>query len=1316
MIHQGSRRVGGPIPAPDKSGVPRVPRVPRFHVDALETRRLFAPHIVNGTDGPDTITVSHVRARDNILVNEWHVVVNGTDNVFRDIAVQVRGLDGADTITVNNTQDQSFLEVFGGSGDDTITVGGGNVKAKIFALHVEGDGGNDTVVVDDRDSFNITDYRVGVGLPGPGIDMYFDDSNRISLGDDVQVLRLLCRTDGGSDIHIRDAASMQLDRFEVRGGPLSEHLDYAREGSSTIVDFDGGGSQIDDTFDYSDRFFVSGNRTINLEANRLVTEGAERAVWRNITRLNLEVDGAADAVNVTDVAAGMDVSVDAGRQRDTFTIGGDDIDANIRGGLSIRDVQDGITNTPNAYVFQDTSGTTGDVYRFDSQSFTKSRLAKAINFFNASDVTLNANAGDNTITALATTGGPHVTVNAGAGADTIQYGGEHLADQDTTLTGQGGTDTIVFNDDGLVKIGITDKDYTFANGVFRYFENGTFKSAHAYDAEAVVVNSGSYDSTFAVVSTGGETTMTLNGGGGADRLPFVPSTTVTSFAFNGEGGSDAIDIDDTGDTIADTYTFTKTAFDKTGFSLLTFGTSETLLLRAHSAVNTFDVNGVAPGTALTIVAGNSPDLFRVGAGDLDSNISGTLELVGEQGGDRVIFDDTADTGNDGYRLDNGVLTKANVPAQTMQYRFVETVELNGSAGDNVFTLVSPGFALDVTLRGFNGADSFDVTPSDRARILIDASDPTVPPGDALRLSNAAGAGPATLTPNGPVNGTYNFASAQPVTFLGIETFPAPAAAPSSPDLLAAHDSGISNTDNVTRIGLVTLTGSAPAGSRVLLRDGDAEFVAVDADTEGVYSFLVAPGEGVHTYTAVVVTQTSQLRGNPSAPLVVTVDFTPPDAPPAPDLAAASDTGASITDDVTRDNTPTFEGRAATGTTVILLDGNSVAATVVAAGSAYSVTSPLVADGLRSFRVALQDPAGNSSPVGPALPVTIDTAPPRVVDALFTNAAPARLSFTFDEDVPSLAAPSVTVINRDTGQAVAEAFFTYSPNTAVITFAISGRVLPAGNYRATISKKNADAAGNDLPADHLFDFIAFSSVSGRRVFFNNSAADGNDPAANAADDAAIAPGKTALLPGGAAGPANVTSYSKGLNGVMVDLLGLPAGASPSPADFELHAGDGSRFDPVPAPAVASRPAGGSGVTRVTLTLPDGKAKDTWLRVTVKATPNTGLASPDVFYFGNLPGNAGFDRGAPTVNATDLARTRAAVGRTDPASLEAFDFNRDGRVDGPDVLVVRNNQRHSLPLLTAPAAAAPGNVTLASPRVLLKPVRRTALGDAPASLLL
>ncbi len=82
----------------------------------------------------------------------------------------------------------------------------------------------------------------------------------------------------------------------------------------------------------------------------------------------------------------------------------------------------------------------------------------------------------------------------------------------------------------------------------------------------------------------------------------------------------------------------------------------------------------------------------------------------------------------------------------------------------------------------------------------------------------------------------------------------------------------------------------------------------------------------------------------------------------------------------------------------------------------------------------------------------------------------------------------------------------------------------------------------------------TQVVGRWVFYNNSAFDGNDAGLNAADDAARATDKVALLPGETATSANYTSYSRGINGLMVDIHRLDG--TPTGRDFEFKVGIGS----------------------------------------------------------------------------------------------------------------------------------------------------------------
>src|SRR5439155_20544955 len=82
-------------------------------------------------------------------------------------------------------------------------------------------------------------------------------------------------------------------------------------------------------------------------------------------------------------------------------------------------------------------------------------------------------------------------------------------------------------------------------------------------------------------------------------------------------------------------------------------------------------------------------------------------------------------------------------------------------------------------------------------------------------------------------------------------------------------------------------------------------------------------------------------------------------------------------------------------------------------------------------------------------------------------------------------------------------------------------------------------------------VASAAVLARHVFYNNSVFDGS-AAATADDDRAIAPDKKALLPGATATFANYTSYSKGINGIFLDVLHFAG--TPTAGDFVFKVGN------------------------------------------------------------------------------------------------------------------------------------------------------------------
>jgi len=215
---------------------------------------------------------------------------------------------------------------------------------------------------------------------------------------------------------------------------------------------------------------------------------------------------------------------------------------------------------------------------------------------------------------------------------------------------------------------------------------------------------------------------------------------------------------------------------------------------------------------------------------------------------------------------------------------------------------------------------------------------------------------------------------------------------------------------------------------------------------------------------------------------------------------------------------------------------------------------------------------------------------------------------------------------------------------------------------------------------------FPQVAGRYVFYNNSSFDDNNETPNTEDHWAIAIDKEALLPGETATLTNYTSYSRGINGVMLDIRDLPDGVTPQATDFAFRMGnspDLGTWEPAPAPRTIAvrRGEGPYGSDRVTIVWDDNVIQNQWLQVTVKANENTALAEDDVFYFGNAIGESGNSPTDAKVNAIDVL-----FARNNPRSLLStlwvdfrYDYNRDGRVNATDMLLARENQTHLLDAL-------------------------------------
>lgn len=219
------------------------------------------------------------------------------------------------------------------------------------------------------------------------------------------------------------------------------------------------------------------------------------------------------------------------------------------------------------------------------------------------------------------------------------------------------------------------------------------------------------------------------------------------------------------------------------------------------------------------------------------------------------------------------------------------------------------------------------------------------------------------------------------------------------------------------------------------------------------------------------------------------------------------------------------------------------------------------------------------------------------------------------------------------------------------------------------------------------------IESRQIFYNYSVWDVNNASINLLDDAAIATDKSALLPGQTSTFANFTSYNLGINGIMIDLSGLASSTSLS--DFSFLIGNNSDVNtwvaaPTPTDFAVRSGAGVSGSDRLTIIWNNYAIENQWLQITALTT--LGLATPDVFYFGNLVGDVTGDGQVTPIDSLAIINAISNYGGSYITGInDPFDINRDGWISPFDVLLVNNilnsSGSTSLEMFTTPEANMP-----------------------------
>jgi hypothetical protein len=258
------------------------------------------------------------------------------------------------------------------------------------------------------------------------------------------------------------------------------------------------------------------------------------------------------------------------------------------------------------------------------------------------------------------------------------------------------------------------------------------------------------------------------------------------------------------------------------------------------------------------------------------------------------------------------------------------------------------------------------------------------------------------------------------------------AAPSTPDLTNASDTGASNTDDITKLNTPTFSGTAEAGSTVTLYEG-ATVLGSGVATGGVYTITSsALADGVHHVTAQAVdvaTNVSPMSGD----LAVTIDTTPP-------TLTVTATGPNVFTD---------------GTTVWWKAGGTGSFTITAADPGSGISTASFPPALTGWTRTLGTNSATYTRTG--TPVTSTS----LGASSATNVAGVSASL-----------PSVTITRDSTTPAVA------------FTFPVTGGLYNSASWAAGCSPAGLCGTASDIPSGLAHVEVTASRSSDGR-FWNGS---------------------------------------------------------------------------------------------------------------------------------------------------------------------------------------------------------------------------------------
>ncbi|TMN57777.1 beta strand repeat-containing protein, partial [Pseudoalteromonas piscicida] len=907
---------------------------------------------VTGSSGDDTVNVGTFTANgtlaggsgtDTLSISDGGSISGATVSGFENLSVATGG-----SATVSVSQLSSFTGTVSGGGTNSLTVSGNGDITTVSALE------NYTLSDDSTNSRTVTVSSAGHSVTGTST----SDAITFDLGSLTYTGTITGENTTADTLSLSSGADITAASINA-----VSNLTIASGASVSMT--------VAQHESFTGNISAAGSETINISGDGDITTFSSVEVYS-------VGDDSSNTRTITISNGTTDVSATANDDAVTFNIGGSSYTGDLTGDPNVAD----------SVLASDGADVTGG------------------GFFNIGNLSLSSGA-------------------------TVAIDTANLSDFATAILGAAGSETLKLMDGGAfdfsttsvsaiegISIGtnsaatITLTDNFNADGQSVSVANG---SGSAITSDLVIDASAFSSDVLEITATDLDGSDTITGGSGADTIhPGGGTDTMTGNDGNDNFVGEQSDLN--GDTIADLSIGDKiTITGVTGLSTSNIRFNGTSTLEIDT--NGTDFSGVeislsltnSPGsdlaftvadsgsdTVITFEAANDEPIFSSLNGGNTFTENGTSIAIDS---DVTIADTELDALNGGNgNYDGASLTISRSGGANSQDIFsntgllgtltqggalsynsteVGTVTTN-SAGTLVLTFNSSATSalVDNVLQSIGYGNSSE-DPSSSVTLNYTFNDGT---------ANSTGTNQAAVTIT-PVNDAPTDIA---LTATSIDQSSTGTAA----DVATASTTDVESGDSHT-YSLVTAGSSDGGTCSANTGNGSFQFSGDTLQTQASTS----PGDYV------ICIQTSDGTASYQESFTITVnDDVAPNAPSTPDLDAASDSGASSSDNITNDTTPTFSGTAESGATVKLYSnqvggGTAVIGTGTATGGNWQITTdPLTAGLSHSIFATATDTSTNVSISSSSLSVTIDNTAPT---------APSTPDLTAGSDTGSSNADNIT---------------------------------------------------------------------------------------------------------------------------------------------------------------------------------------------------------------------------------------------------------------------------------------------------------------------